>query len=104
MARKDLSDIELAYALQKRVDAGQTHEQIAKAIGKTRAFVSQRIALLRLPQEIQDRLLKGSISFSNARELLTIKDHALQGEVSQQIDSETTALATVALVSSSNAA
>jgi ParB family chromosome partitioning protein len=71
-ARADLSDMELAYEFQKRVDAGETHEQIAKAINKSRGFVSQRLALLRLPEERQHELEQGKIGFAEARVLASL--------------------------------
>jgi ParB family chromosome partitioning protein len=67
LIREDLTDMELAREFQRRLDAGSTHEQIAKAIGKSRAFVTQRLGLLRLPQERQEQLEKGEITFANAR-------------------------------------
>jgi ParB family chromosome partitioning protein len=90
LERNDLADIELAGEFKRRVDNGQTHSQIAEIIGKTRTFVTQRLALLHLSQEEQDRILRGELSFSNARQLLSIKDVSLRMKVSQQISSETT--------------
>jgi len=71
LARSDLSDMELAWEFQRRVDAGQTHEQIGKVIKKSRAFVTQRLALLRLSEERQHRLEEGKITFAEARVLAT---------------------------------
>jgi len=70
LVREDLSDMELAKEFQRRVDNGETHEQIAKAIKKSRAFVSQRLALMRLPEERKNQLEQGKISFADARGLL----------------------------------
>ncbi len=67
LIREDLSDMELAREFQRRLDAGATHEGIAKAIGKSRAFVSQRLGLLRLSIERQEQLERGEITFANAR-------------------------------------
>jgi ParB family chromosome partitioning protein len=67
LIREDLSDMEMAKEFQRRVDLGATHEQIAKTICKSRAFVTQRLSLLRLPQEMQEQLEKGKITFDDAR-------------------------------------
>lgn len=67
LIREDLSDMELAREFQRRLDAGATHEQIAKAIGKSRAFVTRHLGLLRLPTDRQIQLEKGEITFSEAR-------------------------------------
>lgn len=66
-AREDLSDLELGREFQKRADAGETHEAIAKSIHKVRSFVTQRISLLKLPEEKQIQLEEGEISFTEAR-------------------------------------
>ena len=68
-ARQDLSDMDLAKEFQRRVSKGETHEEIAKSIHKSRAFVTQRLALLRLPEERQRQLDKGEITFNDARVL-----------------------------------
>lgn len=65
--REDLTDLELAKEFQKRVDKGETHQQIADSIKKTRAFVTQRLALLKLPKEQQEQLEKGELTFTEAR-------------------------------------
>jgi len=71
-ARADLTDLELAKEFQKRIDQGETHEQIAKAIKKSRTFVTQRLLLLKLPEERQRDLEEGRISFTDARILATV--------------------------------
>ena len=68
--REDLSDLDLAREFQKRVDAGETHQQIANKIHKSRAFVTQRLALLRLPEERQEQLEHRKITFASARMLV----------------------------------
>lgn len=67
LVRADLSDMELAKEFQRRVDAGETHEQIAHSIKKCRAFVTQRLALMRLPEERKQQLEEGKITFADAR-------------------------------------
>jgi ParB family chromosome partitioning protein len=67
LIREDLSDMELAREFQRRADAGATHGQIAKAVGKSRAFVTQHLGLLRLPEKRQEQLEKGEITFADAR-------------------------------------
>lgn len=67
LVRADLSDMELAKEFQRRVDAGETHEQIAHSIKKSRTFVTQRLALMRLPEERKQQLEEGKITFADAR-------------------------------------
>lgn len=71
--REDLSDLELAKEFQKRIEKGETHQQIADAIKKTRAYVTQRLALLRLPENVQRKLEEKKIDFTEARILATAK-------------------------------
>lgn len=89
--RNDLTDIELAGEFQRRVNKKQTHEQIAKVIGKTRTYVTQRLALLKLSKTVQMRMLRGNLSFSNARVLLSIKDYKEREEVAKEVNEKTTA-------------
>jgi ParB family chromosome partitioning protein len=102
LQRNDLSDMELAYEFQRRVDSGQTHQQIAEKIGKTRAFVTQRVALLRLPKEVQNRVLTGTLSFSNARQLLQIKDESTLNEVGSQLTPNTTVIQAESMIKGEN--
>jgi len=88
--RKDLSDIELAWEFQRRVNLGQTHEQIAQVIGKDRSYVTQRLSLLRLSESDQKRMLMGELGFSQARALLSVKGSELRQRVSAMISGETT--------------
>jgi ParB family chromosome partitioning protein len=87
--RKDLSDIELCWEFERRVGEGQTHEQIAGVIGKTRSYVSQRLKLLRLSEAEQQKMLRGELSFSQARVLLSMKDHEKRDRISKTIDRST---------------
>lgn len=88
--RDNLSDMELAFAFQKRIDHGQTQQQIADAIGQTRGFVQQRLSLLDLTKDLQDRVLTGNLSFSNARKLLEVKDSNIRIKIASRVTSETT--------------
>lgn len=96
--RDDLSDIELAWEFDKRAKRGQTHEDIAKVVGKKRSYVTQRLALLKLPEKEQQRMLRGELSFSNARLLLSIKDPNIRDQVSREISEKTTVKQTLSLV------
>ena len=96
--RDNLSDIELGWEFNRRVQNGETHEQIAEVINRSRGFVTQRLALLKLPKAEQERMLKGELSFSNARYLLSIKDPNLRERLSKEINEETTVKQTLSLL------
>ena len=52
-----------------------SHKRIAAMIGKSEAYVSQRLDILRYPDQLKDALEDSTIVPSAARELFTIKDH-----------------------------
>jgi ParB family chromosome partitioning protein len=69
VVRENLTDIELAKEFERRVTAGETQERIAAAIGKSRVYVTQRLSLLRLPEETLTQLEQRRITFTDARNL-----------------------------------
>ena len=84
--RSDLSDIELAWEFQRRVDSGQIHQQIAEVIGRNRSYVTQRLSLLQLSDSNQQKMLKGELGFSQARILLSVKDPEKRNNISKIMD------------------
>ena len=51
-------------------------EDIAKTVGKSRSSVANAIRLLRLPDEVQELLIEGSITAGHARALLGFSDES----------------------------
>ncbi len=69
--REDISALESAEAYSILVNEfGQTQEEIAKRVGKSRSAIANLLRLLKLPQEIRDSLRSGKISEGHARALL----------------------------------
>ncbi len=69
--REDLSPLEQAYALQRFHDEfGMSHQEIADAVGKARATVSNLLRLLSLEDEVKTLLEHGDIDMGHARALL----------------------------------
>ncbi len=84
--RVDLSPIERAQAFMQLVrDFSFTYEQIASRIGKSNAYVSNTMNLLRLPDAVKDGLLGSVISEGHARALLTIQDEKTMVECYKQV-------------------
>jgi ParB family chromosome partitioning protein len=74
--REDLNPLEEAEALRRLLDEfTMTHQQIADAVGKSRATISNLLRLLDLQPEIKLLLLKRDLEMGHARALL-----ALQGQ------------------------
>jgi ParB family transcriptional regulator, chromosome partitioning protein len=96
--RKDLSDIELAFEFKWRTEDGQTHGQIAEIIGKNRTYVTQRLGLLKLSEQDQQRMLHGDLTFSQARALLSVKTPELRQKISDKITSDLTSKQTLNII------
>lgn len=74
--REDLNPLEEAEALRRLLEEfAMTHQQIADAVGKSRATISNLLRLLDLQPEIKLLLLKHDLEMGHARALL-----ALQGQ------------------------
>lgn len=75
--REDLNAIEEANALKRLVEEfGLTHQEVADAIGRSRASVSNLLRLLDLDAEVRGGLERGELDMGQARALL-----GLEGEL-----------------------
>ena len=84
--REDLSPADEARALQRLIEEfALTHEQIAHAIGRSRAAVTNLLRLLDLPAEVTTMLETRAISMGHARALLGLPDDAQRVRVAQLI-------------------
>ena len=71
--REDLSQMEEALALQRLVeDFELTHQQVADAVGKSRATVTNFLRLTHLSSEVAQMLGNGDIDMGHARALLSL--------------------------------
>jgi ParB family transcriptional regulator, chromosome partitioning protein len=69
--REDLNPIEEARALQELAEqCGETHEEIAQKVGKSRVAVANSVRLLKLPRVIQEDVASGRYSAGHARAIL----------------------------------
>ncbi len=69
--REDLNPLEEAEALKRLVDEyGMTHQQLADAVGKSRATITNLLRLNELHPEAKRLLLAGAIEMGHARALL----------------------------------
>lgn len=72
--REDLNPLEQAEAFRVLSKEFQlTQVQIAERIGASRETVANYMRLLRLPQDVMKYMLDGLLSFSDARELLSLE-------------------------------
>jgi ParB family chromosome partitioning protein len=71
--RKDLNAIEEANALHRLVNEfGLTHQEVAEAVGRSRAAVSNLLRLLELAEPVRHHVERGEIEMGHARALLPL--------------------------------
>ncbi|MFI0238340.1 ParB/RepB/Spo0J family partition protein [Streptomyces sp. NPDC016845] len=81
--RDDLTELEQAQAIQGLITAyGYSQRQVAARIGKTQGFVSQRLSLMKLREDLQEALADGRVSVEDARRIARLprEEQRLPGE------------------------
>jgi ParB family transcriptional regulator, chromosome partitioning protein len=77
VVRQDLNPVEQAEAFRVlSKEFNLTQMQIAERIGVSRETVSNYMRLLRLPEDVMKYMLEGRLSFSDAREILSLDNAA----------------------------
>lgn len=72
--REDLNSLEESEALKRLIDEFEmTHQQVADAVGKSRATVSNLLRLIDLQNEVKILLGKGLLEMGHARALLSLE-------------------------------
>lgn len=83
--REDLNPLEEAEALKRLLDEfGMTHQQLADAVGKSRATVTNLLRLNELHPEPKQLLLSNAIEMGHARALLGLEAE-LQAEIARKV-------------------
>jgi ParB family chromosome partitioning protein len=84
--REGLNPIDEALAYRRLADEFQLkQEDIATAVGKDRASVSNYLRLLRLPDEVRTEVASGRLSMGHARSLLSLTDEADQRRMARDV-------------------
>jgi len=84
--RRDLTAAEEARALQRLIEEfGLTHEQVAAAVGRSRAMVSNLLRLLELPAPVRGLIEARSIGMGHARALLALEDDEERVRLAQMV-------------------
>jgi ParB/RepB/Spo0J family partition protein len=73
LQRDDLSPIEEANFYRRHVDSGLSHDELARRVGKTRTYVTQKLRLLTLPGPLAYYLDERLLTEGHARQLLRIR-------------------------------
>lgn len=80
--RQNLDYFEEAVALERlMVDHGLSQEEIAKKLGKSSSTLSNKLRLLRLPEELRDKITYAGLTERHARALLSLPDNVTRGRV-----------------------
>jgi len=83
--RDNLNPLEEASAFNRLIsDFGLTHQEVARAVGKSRTAVTNLLRLLNLAPEARNYLETGQIDMGHARALLGLKG-VQQGEAARQV-------------------
>lgn len=85
--RANLNPIEEAQAYKDLTEQfDRTQADIAKAVGKSRSYVTNMMRLLTLPNRAQDFLAQGKLSAGHARAIIAASDPAALAEMIVQND------------------
>ncbi len=77
LQRQDLTALEEAQGIDRLIrEFGLTHEQAAKAVGRSRSATTNLLRLLQLPPAVQTMLREGQLDAGHARALLPLQASA----------------------------
>ncbi len=83
--RENLNPVEEANALQRLIDEfGMTHQQVAEAVGRSRAAVTNLLRLLTLQADVREMLEQARMDMGHARALLALEGGA-QSKAAHQV-------------------
>jgi len=73
--RQDLNVMEESLALKRLIDEfGMTHQEVAKAVGRSRAAVTNLLRLLKCHAEVRELVEQGHLDMGHARALLALPE------------------------------
>lgn len=85
LQRENLNPLEEAQGFrQLQDDFNMKQDEIAKTVGRSRSAIANAMRLLRLPEQVQELLVEGSISAGHARALLGFTDEERMIEAAQK--------------------
>lgn len=75
LQRSDLTAIDEAQGYRRLIEEfGQTQEEVAHTVGKSRPHIGNTIRLLELPEAVQELVRQGQLSAGQARTLVGVPD------------------------------
>ena len=104
LQRADLSAIDEAAGYRRLMsEFGQTQEEVAESVGKSRPHVANTLRLLELPESVRGLVQDGTLSAGQARSLLAFADPAAMAERCKNASSLSIARATASAKDASSA-
>jgi ParB family transcriptional regulator, chromosome partitioning protein len=86
LQREDLTPLEEARIYSRMLkELHYTQEQLSKTLSKSQQYINDRLQLLSLSPNVQDKIQQRKLSLSKARKIATIKNYDLQKEVSEKV-------------------
>jgi len=86
LQREDLNPMEEAEVYRRLTEEFYlTQEEVASRVGRDRTSITNALRLLKLPPEIRQDLIEGTLSAGHARALLALEKQALQLKVRQEV-------------------
>ena len=80
--RQNLDFFEEAVAIERLVSVhGLTQEEISKKLGKAQSTLSNQLRLLKLPEELRDRISCAGLTERHARALLNLPDNTTRAKL-----------------------
>ena len=85
--RENLNPVEEANAFTRLIDEfHMTHQQVAEAVGRSRAAVTNLLRLLTLNEDVRESLEKGQMDMGHARALLALEGKDQSQAAHQVVD------------------
>lgn len=87
LERKSLSPLEEANAFKKYINDEKWGSQtkLAQRLGKSSGYITKRISLLKLPENVQQKIVNSTLSPSIAQELVPLDDPTMQAKIANVV-------------------
>ena len=84
--RVDVPPLDQARAIQELLTKHGTQENVAKRLGKSGAWVSQRLALLELPEDLQEKVESKELSVKDGRRIGRLPEEQQRTEAAKALN------------------
>jgi ParB-like partition proteins len=89
MQREDLNPMEEAEALNQMISRfGLTQEEVSRSVGKSRPYITNALRLLKLPENVRDMVMAGSLTSGHARAIAGVREENKQVQLATKIANE----------------